>query len=233
MRGKPAKWILAAALLAMVALFFLFDLHHYLSWEFLLSQQSQFAQAYAERPLQIMISFFLLYIGVTGLSLPGATILTLAGGFLFGLVPGTLLVSFASTMGATLAFLSSRWLFREAVQQKFGERLAVFHRGIEQDGNLYLLFLRLTPVVPFFVVNLVMGLTPIRLGQFFVFSQIGMLPATILYVNAGTELSQIESIYDVASPSLLISLSILGIFPLMAKKLVQLAKNKKKIHGHL
>ncbi|HVO71122.1 MAG TPA: FAD-dependent oxidoreductase, partial [Aggregatilineaceae bacterium] len=168
-----------------------------------------------------------LYVAVTGLSLPGAAIMTLAAGAVFGLLWGTLIVSFASSIGATLAFLASRFLFRDVVQSRFGERLRAINAGVQREGAFYLFTLRLVPVFPFFVINLVMGLTPIKTRTFYWVSQAGMLLGTLVYVNAGTELARIHSVKEILSPSLLISFALLGIFPLIAKRIVDWLKARK------
>ncbi|MEX1303389.1 MAG: TVP38/TMEM64 family protein, partial [Desulfotignum sp.] len=172
------------------------------------------------------------YITVTALSLPGAAVMTLAGGALFGLVTGTVVISFASTIGATLAFLVSRFLLKNWVQNRFKDKLHAINRGIERDGAFYLFTLRLVPVFPFFIINLVMGLTPIRTIRFYLVSQLGMLPGTLVYVNAGTQLAQIDSLKDIVSPGLLLSFALLGMFPLLAKKGVALINRKKKGTDH-
>jgi pyruvate/2-oxoglutarate dehydrogenase complex dihydrolipoamide dehydrogenase (E3) component/uncharacterized membrane protein YdjX (TVP38/TMEM64 family) len=164
---------------------------------------------------------------VTALSLPGAAVMTVAAGALFGLLQGTLLVSFASTIGATLAFLVSRYLLRDAVQQRFGSRLAAINRGIERDGAFYLFTLRLVPAFPFFLINLLMGLTPIKAWTFYWVSQIGMLAGTLVYVNAGTQIAQLESLSGILSPDLLISFALLGLFPLLAKKVTGLIQRRR------
>jgi uncharacterized membrane protein YdjX (TVP38/TMEM64 family) len=168
------------------------------------------------------------YIAVTALSLPGAAVLTLAGGGLFGLMVGTIAVSFASTIGATLACLVSRFLLREWVQSKFGDRLATINSGIEKEGAFYLFSLRLVPIFPFFVINLVMGLTRMRLSTFFWVSQIGMLAGTMVYVNAGKELAKIDSLSGIMSPGVLISFVVLGLFPITVKKILSLYQTKFK-----
>jgi uncharacterized membrane protein YdjX (TVP38/TMEM64 family) len=172
-------------------------------------------------------SYTLIYIAVTALSLPGAAVMTLAGGGLFGLLVGTIVVSFASTIGATLAFLVSRFLLRDWVQTKFNDKLQPINDGIEADGAFYLFTLRLVPAFPFFIINLVMGLTPIKTIQFYLTSQIGMLAGTIVFVNAGTHLSKIDSLNGILSPGLLISFILLGIFPFLAKKGLNIIKTKR------
>ncbi len=217
---KASRIFLLIALIAAVAAFFAFDLGRFFTLEQLRESQATFARWHAERPLTLALAYFGLYVLITALSIPGATIITLAGGAIFGLWWGTLLVSFASTTGATLAFLVSRFILRDAVEQRFGSRLKEFHKGIEKDGAFYLFSLRLIPVVPFFVINLVMGLTRMRSLTFFWVSQIGMLAGTLVYVNAGTQLARIDSLKDILSPGLLASFVLLGVFPLVAKKVL-------------
>ena len=211
---------LAVLLLVMagVAVFFLLDLGSYLSLDYLKQSQAAFARHFARNPVQITAVFFVLYVAATGLSLPGAgTILTLAAGAIFGLGWGTLIVSFASTMGATLAFLTARYVLRDSLEARFDKRLAEINRGIAKDGAFYLFTLRLVPLVPFFVINLVMGLTQMRTRTFYWVSQLGMLAGTAVYVNAGTQLAQLGSLKGILSPALLGSLVLLGIFPLLAR----------------
>ena len=217
-RGKLALLVILAAL---VAAFFAFHLERYFSLDALRARQGEFAALYAARPLAVIAGFFAIYVAMTALSLPGATILTLAGGALFGLAAGTLIVSFASSVGATLAFLTARYLLRDSVAQRFGPRLAAVDAGLAKEGAWYLLTLRLVPLVPFFVINVVMGLTRMKVGTFYGVSQLGMLAGTLVYVNAGTELGRLQSLRDVLSPALLGSLVLLGIFPLAAKKIVE------------
>lgn len=162
---------------------------------------------------------------------PGAAVMTLAGGAIFGLVEGTILVSFASTIGATLAFLVSRILLRDAIQKKFGDSLKAINSGVKEEGAIYLFGLRLVPLFPFFVINLVMGLTPIRVATFFVVSQIGMLPGTLVYVNAGTQLANINSLSGILSPGLIFSFVLLGIFPFIAKKILAVIKGRRALEG--
>lgn len=225
------KILIFAVLLLFVAAFFFFDLGQYLTLEYFKSQRDAISAYQAANPLQTALIFFLVYVAVTGLSLPGAAVLTLAAGAIFGLWWGVLIVSFASTLGATIAFLVSRLLLRDWVQEKFGQNLKAINRGIEKEGAFYLFTLRLVPIFPFFVINLVMGLTPIRVVQFFFVSQIGMLAGTFVYVNAGTQLAQIDSLGGILSPGLLLSFALLGIFPLLAKKLVDIVKAQKVYKG--
>ncbi|MCB1758422.1 MAG: FAD-dependent oxidoreductase [Gammaproteobacteria bacterium] len=226
------KGILLAAVALLVAAFFIFDLGSYLTLENLKAQQAGLEQWRAENPWQSALIFFLVYIAVTALSLPGAAIMTLAIGAIFGLVVGTILVSFASTIGATLAFIIARFLLRDTVQSRFGDRLRAINRGIEKDGAFYLFGLRLVPLFPFFVINLVMGLTSIRTTTFYWVSQVGMLLGTIVYVNAGTQLAQIDSLSGILSPGLILSFVLLGLFPLIAKWVLALVKARKALAGY-
>lgn len=212
--------LLAAAILA----YFWFDLGQYLSLDQFKAQQAEIIAAKDAAPALYIGGFFLLYVGVTALSLPGAAIMSLIAGALFGVVTGTILVSFASTIGATLAFLSSRFLLRDWVQGKFGDRLKAIDDGIARDGAFYLITIRLIPLFPFFVVNLVMGLTRIPARTFYWVSQIGMLPATIVFVNAGTQIGAIDSTAGLLSPTLIGSFVLLGLFPWIARMLVAGAK---------
>jgi pyruvate/2-oxoglutarate dehydrogenase complex dihydrolipoamide dehydrogenase (E3) component/uncharacterized membrane protein YdjX (TVP38/TMEM64 family) len=214
-------------IVALIVAFFAFDLAQYFTLDFFKSKQADIDAYYAANPGQTALVYFLIYVAVTGLSLPGAAIMTLAGGAIFGLLWGTVIVSFASTIGATLAFLVSRFLLRDLIQEKFGKSLKAVNRGIEKDGVFYLFTLRLVPAFPFFVINLVMGLTPIRTVTFFIVSQVGMFAGTIVYVNAGTQLAQIESLKGIFSPGLIASFTLLGIFPLIAKKVVDVVKAQK------
>ncbi len=213
------KFALLVLLAAGVVAFFYFDLSQYFSLAFLKSSQQSFAAYYAAHPLLTMALYFLIYVAMCALSIPGAAVVTLAGGALFGLAVGTVLVSFASTLGATLAFLSSRYLLRDWVREKFGARLAAIDAGVAQEGAFYLFMLRIVPAVPFFLVNLLMGLTAIRTWTYFWVSQIGMLAGTMVYVNAGTQLGQLESLRGILSLPLLGSFVLLGVFPILARKI--------------
>ncbi|OOG87874.1 pyridine nucleotide-disulfide oxidoreductase [Hydrogenophaga sp. A37] len=221
--------LLLVVLLGIVA-FFAFGLGRYFSLDFLKESQATFAELREQRPLQLALGYFLVYVAVTALSLPGATIVTLAGGAIFGLGWGLLIVSFASSIGATLAFLTARFLLRDSVQSRFGQRLADMDKGIQKDGAFYLFTLRLIPVVPFFVINLLMGLTKMKAWTFYWVSQLGMLAGTAVYVNAGTQLGQLESLQGILSPGLLGSFVLLGLFPLIARKIVE-AVQKRKVYA--
>ncbi len=225
MRFRKLAMILTIALL--IALFFVFDLGHYLSLQNLKDQQADIAAYQTSHPLLSVAAYFTLYVLATALSVPGAALLTLAGGAVFGLWWGTLIVSFASTVGATLAFLMSRFLLRDWVSRRFGQRLAAIDEGVRREGGFYLFTLRLVPVFPFFLVNLLFGLTGMKTRTFYLASQIGMLAGTVVYVNAGTELAKLDSLSGILSPGLLGSFVLLGIFPLIARKIVEIVRMNK------
>ncbi|MDD5760059.1 MAG: TVP38/TMEM64 family protein [Desulfobulbaceae bacterium] len=218
------KLVIIGAILLGIAAFRYFDLGQYLTLSYIKASQEKFQLLYLSHQVLVIASYMGIYIAVTALSLPGAVVLTLAGGALFGLVIGTITVSFASTIGATIACLVSRFLLREWVQNRFGDRLATINNGIESEGAFYLFSLRLVPIFPFFVINLVMGLTKMRLFTFFWVSQLGMLCGTIVFVNAGKELAKINSLSGIMSPGLLISFIFLGLFPIGIKKILAIYK---------
>jgi len=201
-----------------VAGFFAFDLGRFFDLAFIKAQQSAIEAYRQAHPVLTLGLFFVIYIAVTALSLPGAAIMTLAGGAIFGLAWGTLIISFASSIGATLAFLASRLLFRDLVQRRFGDKLRAINHGMAREGAFYLFALRLVPIFPFFIINLLMGLTPIRTWTFYWVSQVGMLAGTLVYVNAGTQLAQIADLSGILSPALLGSFALLAVFPLLAKR---------------
>ncbi len=211
------KITLVVAAIFLVLIFFALDLNSYLSLHSLKVSLGQFEAWRAASPVLVGLSFLLFYVIVAALSLPGAAVLTLAAGALFGLLWGTVIVSFASSIGATLAFLVSRYLFRDVIQSRFGDRLSTINNGMAKDGVFYLFMLRLVPLFPFFIVNLLMGLTPIRTSSYYWVSQVGMLAGTLVYVNAGTQLAKISGLSSIVSPGLLISFTLLGVFPLLAK----------------
>jgi dihydrolipoamide dehydrogenase len=224
---NKGKVLFIVVIVALIAAFFAFDLGRFFTLDYFKSQQAAIAEYYAAHLLATAAMFFAAYVAVTGLSLPGATIMTLVAGAIFGLLWGTLLVSFASSLGATLAFLSSRFVLRDSIQNKFGDKLAAINAGIAKDGPVYLFTLRLVPAFPFFVINLVMGLTPLKARTFYWVSQLGMLAGTIVYVNAGTEIAKIDTLRGILSPGLLVSFTLLGIFPLIAKWIVNSIKSRK------
>jgi len=221
------KIALLALVVALVAAFFAFDLGRFLSLEYVKSAQASFQGLYERHPAAVIGAYFAVYVAVTALSLPGAAIMTLVAGAVFGLLVGTVVVSFASSLGATLAMLVSRYVLRDSVKARFGQRLAEIDKGVQRDGAFYLFTLRLVPAIPFFVINLLMGLTAMKARTFYAVSQVGMLAGTIVYVNAGTQLAQIESLRGILSPGLIGSFVLLGLFPLVAKKIVELVRGRK------
>jgi len=221
------KLLVVVAVAVFVALYIGLDLGRYFSLDALKAQQAALDAYRQAHPWLTAGIYFVVYVAVTALSLPGAAIMTLAGGAVFGLLWGTLLVSFASSLGATLAFLASRFLLRDWVQNRFGERLRAINEGVGKEGGFYLFTLRLVPVFPFFMINLLMGLTPMRAATFYWVSQLGMLAGTLVYVNAGTQLAGISSLSGILSPGLIASFALLGIFPLIAKKIVDTVKARK------
>ncbi len=226
---KVTRSILLLLIIFLIAAFFILDLQQYMTLDALKSKQHAIEAYRNTYPGSTVIIYALVYIVMTGLSLPGATILTLAGGAIFGLLWGTVIVSFASTIGALLAFLAARFLFRDAVKSRFGSRMQVINDGIDRDGAFYLFTLRLVPFFPFFMINLTMGLTTLKVKTFYWVSQLGMLAGTIIYVNAGTQLAKIESLSDILSPALIASFILLGFFPMIAKKILSLIQAKKYI----
>lgn len=207
--------------------FYKYDLKSYLSFDSLKAQQDTFYNYYQQNTFSTLALYFLIYVVATALSLPGAAILTLAGGAIFGFWVGLLIVSFASSIGATLSFLSARFILRDWVQEKFGHKLSAINEGFKKDGAFYLFTLRMIPVFPFFMVNLVTGLTPIKTSTYYIISQIGMLAGTAVYVNAGTQLASIESASGILSPKILLSFALLGAFPIIAKKIIGVFKKKQ------
>jgi uncharacterized membrane protein YdjX (TVP38/TMEM64 family) len=227
--GKKLGFKIALLMLIVcfIWIFFLFDLDQYFSLSFLKNELAAFKSYYEQHKVLTMAIYMGIYILVAALSLPGAAIMTLAGGALFGIFFGVILVSFASTIGATLAFLFSRYMFRDWVQNKFSSKLTAINKGTEKEGGFYLFTLRLVPVFPFFVINLVMGLTKIRTFIFYFVSQFGMLPGTIIFVNAGTQLAKIESPSGILSINIILSFVLLGIFPIIAKRITEYIRKQK------
>ena len=224
-KGRIAVILVFAAL---VVAFIWFDLVRYLDLEYLKARQADIDRFYRQHPVTVLAAYFFAYVAITGLSLPGAAIMTLAGGAVFGLLWGTVVVSFASTLGATVAFVVSRYILRDGIQRRYGDRLRTINAGVERDGGFYLFTMRLVPAFPFFVINLVMGLTPMRTFTFAWVSQVGMLPGTVVYVNAGTQLGRIESLQGILSPTLIGSFVLLGIFPLLAKWVVAAVQARRR-----
>ena len=227
MKNNRLKIITMLVVAVLIGIFFVFDLHQYFTLSELKARQQSFESFYADHRIITITIYMSVYIIMAALSLPGAAVMTLAGGALFGVWIGLIAVSFASTIGATLAFIVARFLLKDYVQKKFKDKLKAINDGIHRDGNFYLFTLRLVPIFPFFMVNLVMALTPLRVGAFYLVSQIGMLPGTLVYVNAGTQLSRIDSLQGILSPGLILSFVLLGIFPLLAKKITEFIKARR------
>ena len=219
---NKSKLAVLVVIVALVAAFFVFDLKQYFSLEYFQAERQSIMAYFEAHPLQTAAIYFIVYVAVTGLSLPGAAILTLVGGAIFGLLWGTVIVSFASSIGATLAFLASRFVLRDWVQAKFGDKLKPINEGVAREGAFYLFALRLVPAFPFFVINLVMGLTPIKTRTFYWVSQLGMLAGTAVFVYAGTQLGAFR-----ISAGLIFAFVLLGIFPLVAKKVLEALKARK------
>ena len=223
------KFIIVAVIAALIAAFFLFDLQQYFSLEFIKEKQAAFNTFYAENTLLTLVGFFVIYVVMAALSLPGAAIMTILAGSLFGLVTGVIMVSFASTTGATLAFLASRYLLRDSIQSRYADKLQVINDGVEKEGPLYLFAMRLVPLFPFFVVNLLMGITTIATRTFAWVSQLGMLAGTSVYVYAGTQLAQIDSLSGILSPGLIFAFVLLGLFPMIAKRVMEKIRANRSV----
>lgn len=215
-----------------MTLFFVYDLTQYVTLEYVSDQRQQLQNYYDQHAVQALVIYMAVYIAMAALSLPGAAVLTVLAGAIFGLGAGVVAVSFASTIGATLAFLTARFMLRDYVQQRFSDRLKSINKGVEKDGVFYLFSLRLIPLFPFFVINLVMGLTKIKTWQFFIVSQVGMLAGTAVYVNAGSQLGQLDSLSGILSPALIFSFVLLGLFPLVARKIMDVFKAGKAYRGY-
>ncbi len=225
------KIIILSLIAILMIIFFQYDLATYLTLDSIKSNQALADEYYQENPLYTITLYFFAYVLITALSLPGAAVMTLAGGVLFGNLTGLIVVSFASTIGATLAFLVSRFLLRKWIQEKFSSQLDSINKGIEKDGAFYLFTLRLIPLFPFFVINLIMGLTRMKTLTFMLVSQVGMLAGTAVYVNAGTQIAQIDSLKGILSPALILSFTLLGLFPLISKKLIEFIQARKVYKG--
>jgi uncharacterized membrane protein YdjX (TVP38/TMEM64 family) len=229
MNKKVLKILILLVVASAILLFFALDLKQYASLDYIKQQQNIFVEYYNNNQIVVAAVFGFIYVLITALSLPAATVITLLGGALFGFPIGLLIVSFASTIGATLAFLMSRFLFRDYIQEKYSKQLVKINSGFEREGAFYLFAMRLVPAFPFFVINIITALTSIRTWTFYWVSQIGMLPGTAVYVYAGTQLAQIDSLSDVASPSLIAAFVFLGLFPLAAKKTLFFIRKEKNI----
>jgi pyruvate/2-oxoglutarate dehydrogenase complex dihydrolipoamide dehydrogenase (E3) component/uncharacterized membrane protein YdjX (TVP38/TMEM64 family) len=227
-----SRLVLLVLIAAAISAFFVLDLDRFLTLDALKAGREALAGWVAANFVVALAAYFVAYVAVAALSLPGAAIMTLAGGALFGLLAGTIVVSFASSVGATLAFLASRFMFRDAVRAKFGQRLAAIDEGVRRDGAFYLFSLRLVPAFPFFLVNLLMGLTPIRTGTFYLVSQVGMLPATVVFVYAGTQLAQLDSLAGILSPGLLGAFVAIGLLPLAMRWIGSVIAARRIYRGH-
>ena len=225
------KIVVVTVVVGLALIFTIFDLGPYFTLSYVKASQATWAALYADHRFMVIAAYMVIYILVTSLSLPGAAIMTLTGGALFGLLIGTVVVSFASTIGATLACLVSRFVLRDWVQARFKDKLKEVNEGIAKDGAFYLFTLRLIPIFPFWLINLIMGLTKMPLKTFYGVSQIGMLAGTVVYVNAGKELAKINSLSGILSPGLIFSFALLGLFPIATKKLLSLYKAKKRNSG--
>jgi len=223
--SKIIKIFIAAFII--ISIYLYFDISQYLSLEYVKSQKDYFKNIYLNNTLIFITIYFSIYVISTALSIPGATILTLFAGFIFGTLWGTIIASFASTLGATFSMLISRYFFRSYLESKFSEKIKVINEGIEKEGNFYLFAMRLVPIFPFFVINLLFGLTKAKISNFFFISQIGMLAGTILYVYAGNRLSQIDSLNDIISIDFLLLFTAIGILPIITKKILEIIRNKK------
>jgi uncharacterized membrane protein YdjX (TVP38/TMEM64 family) len=221
------KNIIFSSLVTVAVVIWYYDLARYLTLDSIKAQQSVFTSYYAEQPVIALGGFFLTYVAVAALSLPGAAVMTLLGGALFGFWPGLVIVSFASTIGATLAFLLARFLLRDWIQARYRKQLATLNKGFEEEGAFYLFALRLIPVFPFFLVNILTALMPIRTRSFYAASQLGMLPGTAAYVYAGTEIGKVQSLSDIGSPMLLGAFVLLGLLPIASKKIVAALRSRR------
>lgn len=233
MNSRYPRPALALTVVIFLGLAYYYDISQHLNLASISAAQQELRLYGQAHPLLLGGGFFLVYVTATALSIPGATFLTLLGGALFGFWYGLLIVSFASTIGATLAFLLARFLLRDWVQKTYGKHLTALNTGFEQEGSFYLFAMRLLPVFPFFLVNILTALTSIRIRTFYWASQVGMLPGTAVYVYAGTELGQIKSLSDVTSPSLIAAFVMLGLFPLIAKKAISTIRRRRAPHGQV
>lgn len=229
-----SKKLILGLILALMIIVLAVSFSQYLTLENAKAQQEALNTYIEQNLLFAATLYFLIYVVITAFSIPGAAVVTLLGAALFGFWTSLVLVSFASTIGATLAFLSSRYLLRDWVQTKFENKLSVINNGVDKDGVFYLLSLRLIPVFPFFLINLLMGLTPMSVSRFYLTSQIGMLPGTAVYLNAGTQLATIDSLSGIVSPGVLASFALLGLFPIIAKWVINKVRpNRTEQNGHL
>lgn len=226
------KKLLVGVLLVGLIIFLGINFGQYLTLDNAKAQQAALGEFISDHFAVAALSYFVAYVAITAFSIPGAAVVTLLGAALFGFWTSLVLVSFASTIGATLAFLSSRYLLRDWVQSKFSDKMTTINQGVERDGAFYLFSLRLIPVFPFFLINLLMGLTPISVLRFYLVSQLGMLPGTAVYLNAGTQLAQIDSLSGVVSPAVLASFVLLGLFPIVVKWIMVKLRLSPNVNGN-
>lgn len=223
------KWVLLFLITGMLIALLYFDITQYMSLEYLRNQQDELKDFYHHNPVFSILLFCGLYILVTALCIPGANLLTLMGGAVFGLWTGFLLSSFSSAIGATIAFYGSRWLLRDFITRRYGKYIKPFNKGVEKHGAFYLFMLRITPIVPFFVTNLVMGITTMRAWRFYTFTQLGMIAGTLVYTNAGTEIGSAEGLRDIISAKIFLSFIALGVIPLFFRKFKFMKELEKDI----
>jgi len=225
---KNTKLLVALVVVALVAAYFLFDIGQYLSLEFLQAKRKMLVAHATENPVSSIATFFLLYVVAAVISIPGISLLSIGAGAIFGSFTGFILVSFAATIGATVAFLLSRYLFKNVIENKFSSQVKSINAGIEKEGAFYLFTMRLIPLIPFFLINLVMGLTNMKTSVFYIVSQIGMIPTSAIFTYSGNQLAKIETMKDILSPGLLLAFALLGIFPFAAKQLIKFYKHRQK-----
>ncbi len=225
---KAKRIIILVVIAGLIVAVRLLHLDQYLTLSYLKGSLDALRTLYRDHALMMIVGYFVIYVVTTSLSIPGAIPLSIAGGAVFGFWTTTLVVSFASSIGATLACFASRFILRDWIQNRFGEKIAKVNEGIEKEGAFYLFTLRLIPIFPFWMINLAMGLTKMPLFKFYWVSQIGMLAGTMVFVNAGKELAKIESVKGIISPSLIISFVLIGIFPITVKKLIALYRSKRE-----
>lgn len=224
MKKHAKKGFLLLIGVIIVTVFVSFDLHRFLTLEYLRSSEVSLRQFQQNHPYTLMWAYFVVYFVVAAFALPGVLVSTVAGGFLFGLVQGTILVSFASTLGATASFLVARYVFRDWIEKKYGDKLHAVNDGIEREGGFYLFSMRLIPLFPYFLINVVMGLSQMKLKTFYWVSQAGMLPVSFVLVNAGKELGKIESLSGIIRPGLIASFVVLGLLPITTRKIISILR---------
>ncbi|NQY43525.1 MAG: FAD-dependent oxidoreductase [Legionellales bacterium] len=227
------KILLTIIILILICLFFIYDLSDYLSFTYLKGRHLEFSDYYLDNPIFIIGVFFSIYVLISSLSLPGAAVLTVLAGTIFDLITGVIIVSFASTIGATIAFLIAKYILHDYMQKKYSHKLANINEGIKKEGSYYLFALRLVPIMPFFIINILMGLTPIKVRTFFLISQIGMLPGTILYVFVGTTIADITTVNDILSWQIILAFSLLGLFPVITKRVLSWFKSYLKLRKYI